>query len=400
MRQRNTHNPADAAEQFSSTGSLVEIQEYGSGHVHDTFLVTIEREGNCHAGAAPMNDENQPVRSPFRNGGQGDFQRRERFILQRINTRVFHQPELLMRNMSTVTGHLQRRLQFDSVGGGRRWDVPCVLHAQDGRDCWMDPHGAFWRAMSFIERAESFDTIQDEGHAGEVGYALGTFHSLICDLPMENLADTLPGFHITPLYLRHYDRVVEKKRDRSSPELSCALRFVTERRAFVEVLEEAKSQGKLRLLPIHGDPKVNNVMIDSVTGLAVSLVDLDTVKPGLVLYDIGDCLRSSCNPLGEAVDLWESVPFEADLCRAILRGYLSAAKGLLTRNDCEYLYDAVRLIAFELGLRFLTDYLEGDVYFKVRHREHNLHRALVQFQLTQSIESQEEAIRRIVFDLR
>jgi len=141
-------------------------------------------------------------------------------------------------------------------------------------------------------------------------------------------------------------------------------------------------------------------MIDTATGQAISIVDLDTVKPGLVHYDIGDCLRSCCNPLGEETERWEEVRFEPALCRAILRGYLSLARDFLTANDYEYLYEAIRLIAFELALRFFTDYLEGNVYFKVRHREHNLARALVQFKLTESIESQEATIRAMIQELR
>lgn len=140
-------------------------------------------------------------------------------------------------------------------------------------------------------------------------------------------------------------------------------------------------------------------MIDNTTGQAISLVDLDTVKPGLVHYDIGDCLRSGCNPLGEDVDQWEQVRFDPELCQAILQGYLSLARDFLTENDYEYLYDAIRLISFELGLRFFTDYLEGNVYFKADHQDHNLARALIQFKLTESIESQKEAIRSIIRDM-
>jgi Ser/Thr protein kinase RdoA (MazF antagonist) len=166
------------------------------------------------------------------------------------------------------------------------------------------------------------------------------------------------------------------------------------------VLEKAKAQGRLGLRPIHGDPKVNNVMMDTDTGQAISIVDLDTVKPGLVHYDIGDCLRSGCNPLGEETEKWEAVLFDPDLCQAILQGYLSLARDFLTDNDYEYLYDAIRLIAFELGLRFFTDYLEGSVYFKANHQEHNLARALVQFKLTESIESQATAIHAIIQEIR
>ena len=140
-------------------------------------------------------------------------------------------------------------------------------------------------------------------------------------------------------------------------------------------------------------------MMDLATGQAVGLVDLDTVKPGLVHYDLGDCLRSGCNPLGEETEHWEAVRFDPDLGRAILQGYLALAGDFLTDHDYDYLYDAIRLLAFELGLRFFTDYLEGNVYFKARHRDHNLARALVQFKLTESIESQAAAMRAIIRDL-
>ena len=214
------------------------------------------------------------------------------------------------------------------------------------------------------------------------------------------MSDTLPGFHLTPGYLAHYDEVLERQGVRSSPEVDYGLRFVAERREFAAVLEDARAQGRLRERPMHGDPKINNVMLDTATGQAVALVDLDTVKPGLVHYDIGDCLRSGCNPLGEETGDWERVRFEPELCRAMLQGYLSVARDFLTESDYTYLYDAIRLIAFELGLRFFTDYLGGNVYFKARHPEHNLARALVQFKLTESIESQAASLGAIIRDLR
>ena len=172
----------------------------------------------------------------------------------------------------------------------------------------------------------------------------------------------------------------------------------SERRAWAAVLEVARAQGRLQLRPIHGDPKVNNFMMDVASGQAVGLVDLDTVKPGLVHYDLGDCLRSGGNRLGEETERWEAVDFDPDLGRALLQGYLDLAGDFLTAHDYTYLYDAIRLLAFELGLRFFTDYLAGNVYFKARHRDHNLARALVQFKLTGSIESQAEALGAIIRD--
>ena len=226
------------------------------------------------------------------------------------------------------------------------------------------------------------------------------FHSLISDLSPDRLEDTLEGFHITPRYLKQYKDVISKCSTDNSDKINYCMKFVSERSALADVLEDAKAQGRLCLRPIHGDPKVDNIMIDNATGQAISIVDLDTVKPGLVHYDIGDCMRSGCNPLGEETEQFDAVFFDPDLCKAILDGYVSVAKGFLTGNDYDYMYDAIRLMSFELGMRFFTDYLAGNVYFKAKHQKHNLFRALVQFRLTESIESQETAIRAIIQDLR
>ncbi|MCU0532494.1 MAG: aminoglycoside phosphotransferase family protein [Hydrococcus sp. Prado102] len=365
------NNLIDIANQFKPQGKVIDIQEFGNGNINNTFLVTL------------------------------DSQSEKYFILQRINTQVFRQPELVMQNMSILTKHVRDRLQHFPLSK-RRWEIPRVLLTRDARDCWIDVDGSFWRAISFIEAAQSFDTIADSKHGYEVGYALGMFHNLISDLPPEKLADTLKGFHITPSYLRHYEKV-ETQRIVSvsqAKEVEYCLQFVRDRQTWAHVLENAKTRGQLHLRPIHGDPKVNNVMFDTATGQAIGMIDLDTVKPGLIHYDIGDCLRSGCNLLGEETEQWEMVRFDTDICQSVLQGYLSVAKDFLTDSDYEYLYDAIRLIAFELGLRFFSDYLEGNVYFKTKYAEHNLARAIVQFKLTESIESQESAIRAIIRDMR
>lgn len=366
------------AQQFVPSGQIINLQPFGNGNINDTFLVTLSANDEAH------------------------------FILQRINTKVFQQPELVMQNMRTFTEHVCQRLEGVSPQGdgirptvdNRRWEVPKVLVTQKGADLWIDADGSCWRGISFIDAAKSFDTIQSLEHGREVGYALGTFHWLISDLPAEKLADTLAGFHIAPRYLHDYQQVLTTNQVPQSPEVKYCLKFVEDRQAWVPVLETAKSQGKLPLRPIHGDPKVNNVMIDTATQQAVSIIDLDTVKPGLVHYDIGDCLRSGCNPLGEETNQWETVYFEPDLCQAILQGYMPQVSAFLTQNDYEYLYDAIRLLAFELGLRFFSDYLAGNVYFKARHPDHNLARALVQFKLTESIESQAGVIRTLIQEMR
>ncbi len=360
------------AQNFAPVDTITQIQPLGNGNINDTFLVRLNDAGQAQIG-------------------------QQCWVLQRINTQVFPQPKGVMQNMWQVTEHVQRRLQQSPPE--RRWETPRVLLTQAGHDHWSNGPDSFWRAISFIEEAESFETMQSITQAEEVGYALGMFHQLISDLPPNDLVDTLVGFHITPLYLQHYDQTLSITQVASSPDVNYALNFIHHHRDLAYLLEQAKESGKLPLRLMHGDPKVNNVMFDRTTKKAVSLVDLDTVKPGLVHYDIGDCLRSGCNPIGEETRDWQSVHFDPDLCRAMLTGYLAIASRFLTALDYSYFYDAMRLLPFELGLRFFTDYLAGNVYFKVSDTEQNLARALVQFQLTASIEAQETSLRAMIQDL-
>lgn len=369
LKSKTTDNLVAIANQFNVDGQITDIQAFGNGNINDTFLVRLRNSTQKHC------------------------------ILQRINTHVFCQPELVMQNMRVFSDHATQRLQHWTED--RRWEIPSVILTQDNREYWVTPEGAFWRAIGFIEAAQSFDIITDCDRAREAGCALGTFHNLISDLSPEKLAVTLEGFHITPRYLQQYDAVLAKHDKSRSPEIDFCLQFIQTRRQWVSVLENAKINGELPLRLMHGDPKINNVLFDNTTRRAVSVIDLDTLMPGLIHYDIGDCLRSSCNSLGEETQQWQEVRFETELARAILQGYVSQAKDFLTEKDYEYIYDSIRLLAFELGLRFFTDYLLGNVHFsKVKHAEHNLVRALVQFQLTQSIETQQSAICAIVQDLK
>jgi len=378
LEDRALNDLLSAAAQFVLQGEIVAVEPYGSGNVHDTYLVTL-----AGAGVQP-------------------------FILQRINTHVFRRPELITANMRALSDHVEARLARDLTGFGKPvrsserppWVTPRILPTRDGKDYWMDASGAFWRAQTFVPSSRCYLTVQGIAHAREAGYALGRFHSMLADMDPAHLHDTLEGFHVTPRYLAHYDRVLSAWSGEDGPEIAYGRQFIAARRAWAFVLEDARERGELVLRPIHGDPKIDNIMIDKDTGLAVSIVDLDTVKPGLIHYDIGDCLRSSCNPLGEETLDLDAVRFDLDLCRAILEGYLSVAAPFLSPADYAYIYDAIRLIAFELGLRFFTDHLEGNVYFKARHARHNLDRALVQFRLTESIEAQEAEIRAVIAALQ
>jgi Ser/Thr protein kinase RdoA (MazF antagonist) len=357
----------EIANQFEPNAQINTIQHHGSGNINSTFLVTLD------------------LQPPF--------------ILQRLNTAVFCQPESVMDNICILSDYVHQILEQENSASSRRWLMPTVLLTPQKQNHYVAKDGTFWRGISFIDNSQSFDTIQNLQHAQEIGYGLGMFHRLLTNLPPEQLADTLEGFHITPGYLAHYHQVTERVQFHSSPEVNYCLQFIHDRPNLPYILENAKAKGILRLRTIHGDPKINNIMIDCSTQEAVAMIDLDTVKPGLIHYDIGDCLRSGCNPLGEETSNWEQVKFEPEVAQAILQGYLQVARDFLTKNDYKYIYDSIRLLAFELGLRFFTDHLEGNVYFNAHHDEHNLARALVQFKLTESIESQREKIEQIIADL-
>mgnify|MGYP006278336349 FL=1 len=360
------------AEAFDLPDAVRSIAPLGNGNVNDTFMV----EAGEH-----------------------------RYVLQRLNTQVFRQPELVMRNLQVLDRHVQQRLQADQdpatpLLAGRRWELPRVICTRDAAQAWhCCQSGGFWRTLTYVNDARSVEVIEHRHQARELGWGLGLFHHLISDLPVDQLADTLEGFHITPRYLEAYHRELVRTDQPSSPLADECVAFIRDREVFASVLEQAKERGELPLRPIHGDPKINNMLLDRGSGEAIALIDLDTVKPGLVHYDIGDCLRSCCNPLGEETTAFADVRFDLDLAAAILEGYLEVAGRFLTPTELRYIPDAARLISFELGLRFFSDYLAGNTYFKAEHPEHNLHRAVVQFRLTASIEAQEPALRALVNQL-
>ena len=360
------------AAQFEIPGRLVAIHPTGRGNVNDTYMAVF--------------------RTTFSE---------ERAIIQRINRRVFSRPEWVMDNMRVVTDHVHQRLEKEADESDRIWQLPRVIPCKSSRrDFFVDDEGDYWRAITLIASAVSYETAQGAEHALEAGTVLGQFHRLISDLDPSQLHDTLPGFHVTPKYLAQYDETVKKKdaekRLVASMEARRLSNFVEARRSLADVLEKARAKKKIHVRLIHGDPKVTNIMIDEFTGKGTSIVDLDTVKPGLVQYDFGDALRSMCNPGGEEADKMTQVYFDVDICESFVKGYMSRARDFLTEADRVYLYDSVRLIAFELGLRFFQDYLAGNVYFKVRYEEQNLRRARVQFRLCESIEAREKMIRKVL----
>ncbi len=349
-------DPRRAATFFLAADTIAAIRPLAEGNVNHTWLVLL-RDG-------------------------------ERRVLQRVNPAVFPDPGLVMDNLHLVTGHLHQRLREHRIAG---LEVPRILRAGNGADRFVDPGGGLWRLLSWIDSAPTRRTADTPARATAMGRTLGYFHLLLEDLDPDLLGDPLPGFHVTPAYLAEYDRVAARTPPHTGGERFCADR-VREFRALATVLR--RNRARLRRQVIHGDPKVANFLFAPGSDRVKGLIDLDTVAPGLLLHDLGDLLRSCCNRLGEEPGDPARVGFDADLFSATLAGYASVAGPLLGDADRRLLLTAVRVITFELGLRFFTDHLAGDRYFAVDRPGHNLHRALVQFHLLLSLRSRHDDLDR------
>ena len=359
---------------FNIKGRLVTLVPFGNGNINDTYLAV--------------------YRNTFTE---------TQVVLQRVNSVVFKDPVAIMDNMHEVTKHCHERLEADAAAGrdDRVWQMPRIIKTKEGKGFAKDENGDVWRVITRILSAHSFDVAQSAEHVHECGAALGHFHYLVSDMDPSLVKDPLPGFHITSRYLASYDDTLAneplaKERLNSSMEAKRMAKFIEGRREFATVLERAEKAGELKRRMFHGDPKVNNIMIDDFTGKGTAMIDLDTVSPGLMHIDFGDALRSLCNPAGEEETNLRKVSFDEDLCMAFCKGYMAEAGTFMTDADRNYLYDAIRLLPFELGLRFFQDYLAGNKYFKTSVPEQNLNRARVQFRLCESIEARERSIRSVI----
>ncbi len=348
--------------QFAIPGTLVKANRFGSGLINDTYLCEFSFNGETR-----------------------------KYILQRINASVFRHPEQVMENVEIVTEHIQERLRAEGAADPLSL-TPALIRAADGRSFLRDGTGSFWRMFHFIEAGDVFDTVLDTGHAREVGRGLGRFQFLVSDLDPAKLHDTLPGFHHTPVYLAEYDAALRADVKGRSKETAAEIQFVSRRRTLAPLLTDLMASGQLPLRVVHNDPKVNNVMIHKATREALCMLDLDTVKAGIVHFDFGDCVRSAANPAGEDAEDLDSVGIDLSLFEAVAGGYLQEAAAFLTKREISVLPAAVKVITFELGIRFLADYLRGDTYFRIKYPSHNLLRARVQFRLLECVEASEDAL--------
>jgi Ser/Thr protein kinase RdoA (MazF antagonist) len=354
------HNVRAVARQFQIYGEFVSAEPYGSGHINDTYCAVFDQGGTS-----------------------------VRYILQRINHNIFKEPVRLMENIERVTKHIGRKVA-DEPGASRR--TLTLMPAQDGKCYHCDERGNHWRAYLFIEKARGYDAIESPKQAFEAAKAFGNFQHLLADLPAPRLHDTIPDFHHTPARFAALEKAIAadsaNRAKRAKPEIEFALRH----KAMTGTLVGAGLPERVT----HNDTKLNNVMLDDATGEGICVIDLDTVMPGLALYDFGDMVRTATSPAKEdELDLVK-VEMQFPMFEALVRGYLSAAGGFLTKEEKGHLAFAGKLITFEIGIRFLADYLAGDVYFKVHRKEHNLDRCRTQFRLAESIEEQEAAMNKLV----
>jgi len=313
-----------------------------------------------------------------------------RVVLQRINHDVFPEPARVAQNTLIVTEHIRQTQRSDNPDTATLQ----VLPTESGECCHVDERGCVWRMLNFIEDTVTYSAVHSGQLAYEGGRMLGRFHHSLETLTSERLALPLPGFHDLPSYGRIYRHAVSSCQRASSAELSFCCREADIRLNDCDKLEAAAQSGRLLRRIIHGDPKLNNILFERKRDRAVVMIDLDTVAPGLLQYDLGDCLRSFCNTAGEQPEAITDVTFDLDICRMVLTGYCSSGAHL-SENERDMIYQGVRLLTYELGLRFLTDYLEGNRYFKVSDDQENLYRAMVQFKLLHSIEMQRSEIETI-----
>lgn len=349
-----------AAQEFEACGEFLSATLYGSGHINDTYRVVSQRnEVSCS------------------------------FILQRINHNIFKNPVALMENIERVTVHMAAKINGRP---DRERRFLRLIPTRDGRHWLHDVEGNYWRAYNFIEQARSYDAVENTGQAYEAGKAFGKFQQLLADLPQPRLHESIPDFHNTPKRFAALEQAITEDVVNRAASAQPEIQFALAHRSMVNQLLDANLPERVT----HNDTKLNNVLIDDETGEGICVIDLDTVMPGLVAYDFGDMVRTTTSPAKEDEQDLSRVRMDFPLFEALLRGYLEAAGGFLTKGEKEVLTLSGKLITFEIGIRFLTDHLSGDTYFKVHRPNHNLDRARTQFKLVESIEAQEEAMDLLV----
>lgn len=358
----------EVSKQFHIYGEILHAEVCKIGHINETYAATYDQGGH-----------------------------RIRYIHQRINQSVFKDPVSLMNNIVRVTTHIRTKLAASGAKDVTRRTLT-VVPTREGRPFYRDGDGEYWRTYVFVENVQTFEFVKSPNQAFEAGKAFGEFQSLLVDLPGERLAETIPEFHnarkrFTALQRAIHEDSCNRVKDN---EAAAAIKFALKHEPMVDVLLKAQARGELPKHITHNDTKFNNVMLDVGTGKAMCVVDLDTVMPGCVLYDFGDLVRTAtCTAMEDEQDL-SKVKMDMRLFEELCRGYLDAAGAFLTPAEKSYLVFSGQLITFTLGVRFLTDFLAGDTYFRVHRLGHNLDRCKAQFKLVESLTRHAEAMQKFV----
>jgi aminoglycoside phosphotransferase (APT) family kinase protein len=357
------------SKEFQIYGEILHAEPCKIGHINETYTATY---------------------------GQGGT--KVRYIHQKINKEVFKQPNEVMENVVRVTGHIRSKLEGQGLRDVTR-RVITIVPTREGKPVYVDNSGDFWRTFVFVEGIQSFEAVESPQQAYEAGKAFGKFQDLLADLPGKRLHETIPDFHNSRVRFDAFKAALRLDRFNRCALAADEIAFCLENEDLVDVLLDAQSRGDLKERITHNDTKFNNVLMDVETGEERCVVDLDTVMPGLVLYDFGDMVRTTTSPtLEDEIDL-SKVEVEMKLFEKLAEGYVTAASGFLTEAEKSFVAFSGKIMAFTIGLRFLTDYLSGDTYFRVHRPRHNLDRSRVQFKLARSIAEQEEEMNRFVAQL-
>lgn len=338
---------------------------YGCGHINDTFCLVCQPE------------EGKAIR----------------FILQGVSSVAFPQPEKLMENFIGITTHLRNKIL--QRGGDPMRETLNLVKTKDGKDYYTDAQGKIWRLLPFVENTVSLQSATPQTFEASA-QAFGRFQLLLQDYPAHTLHETIENFHNTEDRFRKFQEALAADRQGRAKDVQQEIQFVLSRREDCSVAVRALREGKLPLRVTHNDTKLNNVLMDEDTLEGICVIDLDTTMPGLSIYDFGDSIRFGANHSAEDEKDLSKVNFDIDLFEVYTRGFLEGAQGAITEAEQEYLPWGAKLMTLECGIRFLTDYLDGDCYFHIRYPEQNLDRCRTQFKLVADMEAQWEQMHRIV----
>lgn len=351
---------------FDFTGELVSCRPCGSGHINGTYLLK------------------------YRIGNMGSI----KVILQKINGDIFKNPEELMDNIAGVTEHL--RCKIIENGGDPEREVLNLIPAKDGKKYLIDENGAYWRSYIFITEAVSYDLVEKPEDFYESAVAFGRFQEMLADYPAETLHETIRDFHDTKKRLQALKNAVKEDVCHRASGVQKEINFALEHEEIADVFGDLLRKGELPLRVTHNDTKLNNVMIDLATGKGICVVDLDTVMPGLAMNDFGDAIRFGASTALEDEKDLSKVSCNMELYEAYVKGFLESCGDKLTRKEIELLPMGAKVMTYECGIRFLTDYLEGDHYYKIDREEHNLDRCRTQFKLVKDMEQKWDIMQEIV----